>query len=334
MKVKAIGRNGISAPILSFGSAPIGNLLREVSESEAQGAIAAAWESGVRYFDAAPHYGLGLAERRLGQALSNFSRSEYLLSTKVGRLLEPTSDFPGETDLADGFMVPKNFIRNYDYSGDATKRSIEASLKRIDTDYIDIVYVHDSDNHYEQALNGAFPALSKLRDEGVIKSFGAGMNQSKMLAEFVKHTDLDVVMLAGRYTLLEQGPLDDLLPLALEKNVSIVAAGVFNSGLLSKNRPTSDSTYDYAKAPAELIARVNQLADICESHGTTLPAVAAQFPLGHQAVANICLGARNREQVLRNAKLFEEDISVELWRELGSKGLVRPESVAGFLQGG
>lgn len=331
MQTKAIGRGGLVAPILSFGSAPIGNLFREVDEAEALDAIEAAWETGVRYFDTAPHYGLGLAERRVGQALSAHPRNEYVLSTKVGRLLAPTNDYPGENDLADGFMVPKDFVRVYDYSGDAVKRSIEASLKRMNTDYIDIVFVHDPDDHYEQALNGAFPALSKLRDEGVIKSFGSGMNQAEMLTDFVRHTDLDVIMLAGRYTLLEQHSLDNLLPLAAERNVSIVAAGVFNSGLLSKNRPSADATYNYAPAPQELIAKVNAIADVCEAHGVSLPAAAAQFPLGHETVANICLGARNREQVERNAQLFDVEIPKALWTDLRDHNIVRPESVAAFL---
>jgi D-threo-aldose 1-dehydrogenase len=201
----------------------------------------------------------------------------------------------------------------------------------MNTDYIDIIFVHDPDDHYEQALKGAFPALSQLRDEGVIKSFGAGMNQAEMLTDFVRHTDLDVIMLAGRYTLIEQLSLDNLLPLALEREVSIVAAGVFNSGLLSKNRPAPDATYNYAPAPAELIAHVNGIADICESHGVTLPAVAAQFPLGHAAVANICLGARNANQVRRNAELFDVQIPAALWQELSGAKIVRPESVAAFL---
>lgn len=331
MLSKAIGRGGLKAPVLSYGSAPIGNLFKEVSEQDAADAVQAAWETGVRYFDTAPHYGLGLAERRLGAALSKYNRADYLISTKVGRLLEPTTSFPGENDLADGFLVPKNFVRDYDYSGDSVKRSIEASLIRMDTDYIDIVFVHDPDNYYEQALAGAFPALSKLRDEGVIKSFGSGMNQAEMLTEFVERTDLDVVMLAGRYTLLEQASLDNLLPAAVRKNVSIVAAGVFNSGLLSKNRPAADATFDYAPAPKDLIDKVNQIADICESHGVSLPAAAAQFPLGHQAVANICLGARSRSQVERNAELFDVEIPAALWMDLRQGGFVRAESVESFL---
>jgi D-threo-aldose 1-dehydrogenase len=228
-------------------------------------------------------------------------------------------------------MVPKDFVRVYDYSGDAVKRSIEDSLRRMNTDYIDIVFVHDPDDYYEQALNGAFPALSKLRDEGVIKSFGSGMNQSEMLTDFVRYTDLDVIMLAGRYTLLEQHSLDNLLPLAAARKVSIVAAGVFNSGLLSKNRPSADATYNYAPAPQELIAKVNEIADICESHGVLLPAAAAQFPLGHETVANICLGARNREQVERNAELFDVEIPAAMWVELRDRDIVRAESVATFL---
>lgn len=334
MQSKQIGRAGLVAPILSFGSAPIGNLFREVGEVEALDAIDAAWEKGVRYFDTAPHYGLGLAEHRVGKALSSYPRNEYIVSTKVGRLLVPTSDYPGENDLADGFMVPKDQVRVYDYSADAVKRSIEDSLRRMNTDYIDIVFVHDPDQYYQQALNEAFPTLSKLRDEGVIKSFGAGMNQAEMLADFVRHTDLDVIMLAGRYTLLEQDSLDNLLPLASERNVSIIAAGVFNSGLLSKNRPASDATYNYAPAPRELIARVNALADVCEAHGVSLPAAAAQFPLGHQAIANICLGARNRDQVERNAQLFDVEIPKDLWLELRERNFVRAESVAAFIDEG
>lgn len=331
MQTKAIGRGGIEAPILSFGSAPIGNLFREVDEEDALLAINAAWDRGIRYFDTAPHYGLGLAENRVGKALSNHPRNGYFLSSKVGRVLAPTRDFPGQNDLADGFMVPKDYVRIYDYSGDGVKRSIEDSLRRLDTDYLDIVYVHDPDDHFEQALKGAFPALSKLRDEGVIKSFGSGMNQSEMLAEFVKRTDLDVIMLAGRYTLLEQNSLDSLMTLAQEKNVSIVAAGVFNSGLLSKNRPSSDATYNYAPAPQELIARVNEIAEICESHGVSLPAAAARFPLGHSSVSNICLGARSREQVERNADLLNAEIPRAMWVDLRDKKIVRAESVAAFI---
>ena len=331
MQTKAIGRGGIEAPILSFGSAPIGNLFREVDEEDALLAIDAAWDRGIRYFDTAPHYGLGLAERRVGKALSKHPRTEYFLSSKVGRVLAPTNDFPGQNDLADGFMVPKDFVRVYDYSGDGVKRSIEDSLRRLDTDYLDIVYVHDPDDHFEQALEGAFPSLSKLRDEGVIKSFGSGMNQSEMLAEFVKRTDLDVIMLAGRYTLIEQDSLDNLMPLAHEHNVSIVAAGVFNSGLLSKDRPSSDATYNYAPAPQELIARVNEIAEICESHGVSLPAAAARFPLGHSSVSNICLGARSKEQVERNADLISAEIPRAMWVDLRDQKIVRAESVASFI---
>lgn len=331
MLKRAIGRGGLKVPELSLGTAPIGNLLKAVSSDDAWQTVQEAWSQGVRYFDTAPHYGLGLAERRLGEALVGQDRNSFVASSKVGRLLEPTRDYPGENDLADGFLVPKDYVRNYDYSADGIKRSIEESLERLQMDYLDIVYVHDPDDHYEQALNGAFPALQSLRDQGVIKSFGSGMNQSQMLAEFVKRTELDVVMLAGRYTLLDQTSLDDLLPLAEENDVSIVAAGVFNSGLLSKNRPAADATYDYAQAPSALIAKANAIADVCEEFGVNLPAVAARFPFGHSTIANVCLGARSAEQVKRNCSLLEVEVPSGLWQELASKGLIDPRSVEVFL---
>lgn len=326
-----IGRSGLSASVLSFGSAPIGNLLTEVKEEQAVDAVNAAWETGVRYFDTAPHYGLGLAEQRLGKALSEYPRSEYLLSTKVGRLLEPTDEYPGQNDLADGFLVPKSFTRKYDYSADAVKRSIEASLKRLGTESIDIVFVHDPVNYFDEAMAGAFPTLSQMRSEGIIKSFGAGMIVSEMLGDFIRHTDLDVIMLGGRFTLLEQSALDTLLPLAIMADVSIVAAGVFNSGLLSRRRASQDATYNYEPANPEIIQKVNQIAEICERHGVTLPEAAAQFPLGHPAISHICLGARSREQVERNARLLDVKVPKALWLELCAAGFFLPESVPSLI---
>ena len=177
-------------------------------------------------------------------------------------------------------------------------------------------FVHDPDAHYREALDGAFPALDELRSQGVITSYGAGMNQSEMLADFVRETDLDVIMLAGRYTLLEQGALDDLLPVCEQRDVSVIAAGVFNSGLLARERPREGATYDYAPAPPELVARANRIADVLARHGTTLPVAAAQFALAHPAVATVCLGARSAAQVERNAALFEQPVPDAAWSEL------------------
>ena len=326
MKSSALGRGGLTVGPHAFGAAAVGNLYRAIDDSIAIDSVDAAWESGVRYFDTAPHYGLGLSERRVGAALCARPREDLILSTKVGRLLKPVEVHPGERDLDSGFDVPRDHVRVLDYSREGVLRSIEESLVRLDTDRIDIVFVHDPDDHYAEALDGAFPALDDLRSQGVITSFGVGMNQSAMLAEFVRNSDLDVVMVAGRYTLLEQGALDDLLPVARERNVSVVAAGVFNSGLLARNRPTAGAHYDYAAAPDAVIARAMSIAEVCERHGATLPQAAAQFPLGHPAVATVCLGARSRDQVERNAALFEHEVPAEVWRELADAGLIRADA--------
>ena len=271
----------------------------------------------MRYFDTAPHYGVGLAEQRLSVL------GDCIVSTKVGRVLVPG---PGDASDDEGFAVPNSVVRVRDYSRDGVLRSLEASLTRLQRDKVDILFVHDPDEYYEEALNGAFPALEELRSQGVIASYGAGMNQSEMLAEFVRETDLDVVMLAGRYTLLEQGALHDLLPECERKGVSVVAAGVFNSGLLARPRPRKNATYNYEPAPQPLRDRANAIADILERHGTTLPQAAAQFPLAHPAVATVCLGARTREQVERNALLFEQPVPRAAWEELAAAGFLREEA--------
>lgn len=322
MTTTALGRGGLAVGPHAFGAAVIGNLFRAVDDAAAIDAVDAAWESGIRYFDTAPHYGLGLSERRIGEALRSRPRDDVILSTKVGRLLERVEASAGERDLDMGFDVPRDYVRVHDYSRDAVLRSIEESLARLDLDHIDIVFVHDPDDHYAEALDSALPALDELRSQGVISSYGAGMNQSAMLARFIMNSDVDVVMVAGRYTLLDQGALDDVLPTALERNVSVVAAGVFNSGLLAKDRPTVGAHFDYATAPADLVDRANLIADVCERHGATLPQAAAQFALGHPAVATICLGARSREQVERNAALFEHAVPAVVWAELKEAGLM------------
>lgn len=314
--MRPLGRGGLEVGPLAFGSAPIGNLGRVVSDDEWPGAPAAALEHGVRYFDTAPHYGLGLAEQRLGASLPR----GCIVSTKVGRVLVPG---PGDGLDDEGYAVPTTQVRVLDYSRDGVLRSLEASLKRLNRDRVDILFVHDPDEHYREALDGAFPALEELRSQGVISSYGAGMNQSEMLADFVRETDLDVLMLAGRYTLLEQGALDDLLPECERRGVSVVAAGVFNSGLLARARPREDVTYNYEPAPPAILARAHRIADVLERHGTTLPVAAAQFALAHPAVATVCLGARNREQVERNAALFDTPVPAAAWEELVAEGLLR-----------
>ena len=241
----------------------------------------------------------------------------------MGRLLEPVAEVYG---VDDGFVVPATHRRRWDFSREGVRRSLSESLERLGLDRVDIVYLHDPDDHWDDVLATGFPALAEMRAEGVVSAVGAGMNQSAMLADLVRHADVDLLMLAGRYTLLEQDSLDDLLPLCEERGVGIVAAGVFNSGLLARPQPASDSRYDYGGAPSDLLARARALAAACERHGTTLPAAAIAFPLAHPAVVSVCVGARSPRQMEQNAKLFRQPIPVGLWSELKAKGLLREDA--------
>ena len=321
---RPLGNRGLRVGPYSFGAAPIANLGRQITEADAHAAVDAAWEAGIRYFDVAPHYGLGLGEERIGAALAERPRGEYVLSTKVGRLLVDNPE--GARQDPEGFAVTSPLTRRLDYSRDGVLRSIEQSLDRLGVDYIDVAFVHDPDDYYHDALEGAFPALEELRSQGVIRSYGAGMNQSRMLAEFVHATDSDIVMCAGRYSLLEQGALDDLMPAATEHGVSIVAAAVFNSGILARDRPSPEATYNYGPAPSHVLARVNAIADVCERYAVPLPAAAIQYPLRHPAVSTVCIGARSAEQVARNVALFDTQIPEALWDELASEGLLRADA--------
>lgn len=277
----------------------------------------------MRYFDTAPHYGLGLAERRLGAALRERPRDEYLISTKVGRALVPTPENVGSLD-DDGFVVPAAHRREWDFSRDGILRSLEQSLERLGLDRVDIVYLHDPDNHWHEASTTAIDTLVELRDQGVIGAIGAGMNQSAMLAEFVRQCDVDLMMLAGRYTLLDQSALDDLLPLSLDRGVGVVAAGIYNSGLLSRAVVPDDAHYEYRAAPAELIARARAIAAICESHGVTLPDAAVQFPLRHPSIMSSVLGARDGIQVAEGLERYAAPVPEALWQELEAAGYIRP----------
>ncbi|MCX5117820.1 aldo/keto reductase [Micromonospora sp. NBC_00362] len=306
---------------LGFGAAQGGNLYRTTTDEEFASAVDAAWEAGVRYFDTAPHYGLGLSERRLGAALRHRPRDEYVVSTKVGRLLVPS---PQDAHLrdSDGFDVPATHRRVWDFSRDGVLRSIEASLDRTGLDRIDIVYLHDPDDHWEQAAHEAVPALIDLRDEGVVGAIGAGMNQSAMLARFVRETDVDVMMCAGRYTLLEQGAAADLLPAAENRGVGVVIAGVYNSGLLSRDRPPADAVYNYQQAPEALIERARRIATVCEAYGVTLPQAALAFVRRHPAVVSTVVGVRNEAQAVETVRRSGIVVPEELWDDLAAAGLL------------
>lgn len=320
---RSITGRGLELTEISLGTSPFGNLYRETTDQATRDAVDNAWAGGVRYFDTAPHYGLGLAELRLGAALRDRPRDEYLISTKVGRALVPTPERATGLD-DDGFVVPAAFRREWDFSRDGILRSLEQSLERLGMDRIDIVYLHDPDDHWPEASSTGISTLTELRDQGVIGAIGAGMNQSAMLAEFVRQCDVDIVMLAGRYTLLDQSAQDDLLPLALDRGVGVVAAGIYNSGLLSQAVVPDDAHYEYRSAPAELVARARAIAEVCESHGVTLPDAAVQFPLRHPAVTSAVLGARDGKQAAEGIERDAVEIPNALWGDLESAGYIRP----------
>lgn len=312
---------------IGFGSSVLGNLYRHTTDEEAAGAVAEAWHRGIRYFDTAPHYGLGLAERRLGELIADFPREEIVVSTKVGRLLEKNQN-PRGTD-PEGFDVPDDLERIWDFSRDGILRSFEASLERLGLARIDILYVHDPDVYSTTAGHEAAATLVDLRDQGVVGAVGVGTNSGAQAATLLMETDIDLAMLAGRYTLLEQDALDTALAAATATKKSIVAVGVFNSGLLSKNRPAPDATYDYQAAPEGLVDRANRIADVCERHGVTLPEAAIAFPLLHPQVASIALGMRTGTQVSRNISLATHPIPDALWAELIEVRLLRPDAPVG-----
>ncbi|TDQ02124.1 MULTISPECIES: aldo/keto reductase [Microbacteriaceae] len=313
-------RTGTDLTELGFGAAQLGNLFRETTDEEAQRAVNAAWEEGLRYFDTAPHYGLGLSERRLGRALGETPRDRFALSSKVGRLLVDSPESADRLD-DDGFVVPASTRRVWDFSRDGILRSVEQSLARLGTDRLDIAYLHDPDDDWEAASTTGVDALVELREQGVVGAIGAGMNQSAMLAEFVRRTDVDVVMVAGRFTLLDPSALDDLLPVAAERGVGVVAAAVYNSGLLSSETIDPAAHFDYGSAPAEVIDRARRIAEICRDHGVSLPAAAIQYPLRHPAVVSVVTGMRTEDHVRSTVDRYRADIPEALWEELDAAGL-------------
>jgi len=320
--VSTLGASGVEVSALSFGAAGIGNLFTAVTDEQAYEAVDAAWAGGIRYFDTAPHYGIGLSERRLGAALRDRPRAEYTVSTKVGRLLEATD--AGGDDLADGFAVPATHHRVWDFSADGVRRGLDASLERLGLDRVDIVYLHDPDDHAEQAFREGYPALEKLRSEGVVGAIGAGMNQAEMLTRFVRETDVDVVLCAGRYTLLDHRALTELLPAAQKRGTSVVIGGAFNSGLLADPRP--GATFNYTAAPGELLDRALRLKAVAERHGTTLRAAALAFPAVHPAVASVLVGARSAHEVRDCVEQFATPVPRGFWHELRTEGLLPAEA--------
>ncbi|GAA2295680.1 aldo/keto reductase [Streptomyces hawaiiensis] len=324
MKTSTLGSTGVRVTELSFGAAGIGNLYRPITDEAALAAVDAAWDAGIRTFDTAPHYGLGLSERRLGAALRDRPRDTYTVSTKVGRLLEPDPQGGRGDDLAHGFAVSDTHRRVWDFSADGVLRSLEASLRRLGLDRVDVALLHDPDDHADQALREAYPALERLRDEGVIGAIGVGMNQCALPARFLRETDIDVVLLAGRYTLLEQEGLAEMLPEAAARGRSVIIGGVFNSGLLIAPEP--GAMYDYAPAPQPVLDRALRLKAVAERHGVPLRSAALHFPYGHPAVASVLAGARSAEEVRDTVDQLRHPLPAALWNELRAEGLLAPDT--------
>ncbi|MCL8017143.1 aldo/keto reductase [Streptomyces sp. AS02] len=320
MNTTPLGGSAVSVSQLALGCAALGNLYQPVTDDAAQATVDAAWDAGIRTFDTAPHYGLGLSERRLGAALQGRPRDTYTVSTKVGRLLVPNSKSGPDDDLANGFAVSATHRRVWDFSADGVRRSLDASLDRLGLDRVDVALLHDPDDHAEQALHEAYPALERLRAEGVVGAIGVGMNQSVLPSRFLRETDIDVVLLAGRYTLLDQEGLAELLPEAAARGRSVVIGGVFNSGLLTAPRP--GATYDYAPAPQPVLDRALRLLAVTERHGVPLRAASLRFPFGHGAVASVLTGARSPEEVRDTVEQLRCTIPDALWDELRAEGLL------------
>jgi D-threo-aldose 1-dehydrogenase len=314
-----LGRTSLTVTRFGLGTAPLGGLFTEVADEEARGVVEAAWAAGVRLFDTAPLYGYGLAERRLGAVLGDRPRGAFTLATKVGRLLragappDPGQNFRG--------VPPVNPV--FDFSYDGALRSVTESLERLGLDRVDVVHIHDPDDHFDEALGGAYPALDRLRREGMIGAVGAGMNQADMLARFAREADFDCFLLAGRYTLLDQVALRELLPLCQDRGIAVMAGGVLNSGILADPRP--GATYDYVRAGQEVLGRARRLDQICRSHGVPLKAAAIQFPLGHPAITSVLLGCRSRAELAENVRMAEIEVPAALWEELKAEGLLAEE---------
>ncbi len=301
-----VGRTELYVPRIGMGTAPLGNWHNPIDDATATATLRAAIDHGMRFVDTAPLYGAGQAERRVGQGLAAIPRDSYVLCTKVGRLVNPDGTVP------------------FDFSRDGVLRSVEASLERLGLDRIDILLIHDPDDHYRQALDEAFPALADLRSQGVIKAIGAGMNQWQMLSEFARNADFDCFLLAGRYTLLEQESLG-FLSLCQERGIGVFLGGVFNSGILATGaRP--GATFQYAPAPPAIMERATRIEAVCTRHNVPLSVAAVQFPLAHPAVTALILGGRSPDEIAANYRALQMPIPAALWDDLHAEGLLREDA--------
>jgi len=335
-KRRFVSRSGhaLDFPALGFGTAPLGNLYRAISNAQATATLEAAWQQGIRYYDTAPLYGFGLAETRLGSFLREKPRSDYLLSTKVGRVLQRCTP-----ELRDGigkfFDVPSRQM-GYDYSYDGVMRSLDFSYERLGLDRIDVALCHDlcvfthgsqtaSDQRTREFLDGGYRALADLRDQGVVGAIGIGVNEWQVSEVVARNTEVDLFLLAGRYTLLEQTSLDSFLPLVQRKNMGVIIGGPFNSGILATGA-VQGAWFNYAPAPDDVLARVAAIESVCRAHGVALRAAALQFPLMHPAIVSVIPGATSPAEIRENVDAMHGNIPAALWRDLIHQGLLRKDA--------
>jgi D-threo-aldose 1-dehydrogenase len=306
---------------LGYGAANLGNLNRALTDDESTAILEAAWDAGVRYFDTAPHYGIGLSERRLGAFLRTKPRDEFVLSTKVGRLLRPNPDGAGKQDP--DFVVPADLTRVWDPTADGIRTSLDESLERLGLDRVDILYLHDPELYDLRAgLDEALPALAALRDAGVVRAIGVGSMATDALLASAQSGLIDLMMVAGRYTLLEQPVIPDVTAACAKNSVGIVTASVFNSGLLASNTPKAGGRYEYGEVPADVLARAQAIAAVCTDFGTTLPAAALQYTLRDPVVRTVVVGGSRPQQIRDSVEKIGEDIPEELWTRLVADGLI------------
>jgi|UniRef100_UPI00404B766B D-threo-aldose 1-dehydrogenase len=305
-------RTGVEVSRLSLGTAALGGLYTSVSDEDCTETILTAVDNGINFIDTAPHYGKGTSERRIGRALAGRDRSTLVISTKIGRLLVPST-----TDIDDFFMDADNTVeRKFDFSASGVRQSLEGSLERLGIDSVEILFIHDPDQNADAAIIEAYPELDRMRSEGIIKAIGVGMNQCETPTRVIKETDIDMVLIAGRYSLLDQRALIELLPTAVERNVDIIAAGVFNSGILAN--PVKGATYDYVPASEELLAKAVRIREVLDGHQVSLTSAALQFPLRHPAVKSVLVGCRSAAEVKTNIDAFNAPIENKVWDDLVS----------------
>jgi D-threo-aldose 1-dehydrogenase len=357
-----VGSTDVRLSPLGLGTVPIGGLYSPVSDADAEALIRRTFDLGIRLFDTAPEYGSGLAETRLSEVLPGFPRDEIVVATKVGRLLRPVS-FASKTRQVltesirsgdvkriwnDAVRITRRLARGgsshdvqlgapfdrgqaamvsyFDFSYDGVMRSVEESLKRLQLDRVDMLYIHDPDHDYDAALTGAFKALDRLRGDGTVKAIGVGMNQTQMLVRFAREAAFDCFLVAGRYTLLDQEALVELIPECESRGISIIVGGVYNSGILAN--PTAGAKFNYASAPPAILEKAQRIQAVCDRHGVPLMAAAIQFPLGNPIVASVLTGTRSVAEIEQNVAMFQVAIPAEMWQELRSEGLLPAEAPA------